>query len=76
MPQAIDPLIAAVIGRDPRGCGYRSILWTAKLLRHYLQKVHNVRVPVASIRSALARLETRWQPVTVLAGEQSQGNVA
>ncbi len=30
----------------------------------------------ASIRSALARLETRWQPVTVLAGEQSQGNVA
>jgi transposase len=28
----IDPLIAAVIERDPRDCGYRSTVWTAPLL--------------------------------------------
>lgn len=75
-PQALDLLIASIIDRDPRECGYRSLLWTAKLLRQYLQDVHNVKVTVASVRSALARLETRWQPVTVLAGEHSHDKVA
>lgn len=73
-PQAIDSLIAAVIGRDPRERGYRAILWTAKLLRQYLQDAHNVTVTVASVHSALARLEAPWQPVTVLAGEQHSHN--
>lgn len=75
-PQALDPLIAAVIRRAPRDCGYHSLLWTAKLLRQYLQDMHNVKVTVASIRSALARLETRWQPGTVLAGDHSHDKVA
>lgn len=74
--QALDPLIASILDRDPRECGYRSLLWTAKLLRQYLQDVHNVKVTVMSVRSALARLETRWQPVTVLASEHSHDKVA
>lgn len=75
-PQALDSLIAAVIGRDPHACGYRSLLWTAKLLRQYLQDVHNVKVPVASVRSALTRLENGWQPVRILAGDHSHDKVA
>jgi transposase len=75
-PQALDPLVAAVIRRAPRECGYRSLLWTAKLLRQYLQEVHNVKVTVANVRSAVARLETRWQPATVLAGDRPQDKVA
>jgi len=75
-PPALDQIITSIIDRDPRECGYRSILWTAKLLRQYLQEVHNVKVTVASVRSALARLETRWPPGTVLAGGHSHDKVA
>jgi hypothetical protein len=67
-PQALAQMITAIIDRDPCECGYRSLLWTVKLLRQYLQDEHNVKVTVATVRcSALARLETHWQPVTVLA---------
>jgi transposase len=75
-PQALDQMIIAIIDRDPRECGYRSLLWTAKLLRQYLEEAHNVKVTVASVRSALAHLETRWQPGTVLAGGHSHDKVA
>lgn len=73
-PQAIDSLIVSALGHAPRECGYRALLWTAKLLRQYLQDAHHVQVTIASVRAALARLEAPWQPVTVLAGEQHSHN--
>lgn len=75
-PQALDQMIISIIDRDPRECGYHSLLWTAKLLRQYLQAVHNVKVTVAHVRSALARLETRWQPTPMLANDRSHDKVA
>jgi transposase len=73
-PEALDQIISSIIDRDPRECGYRSILWTTMLLRQYLREVYSVKVTIANVRSALTRLETRWQPVTVLAGEQYSHN--
>lgn len=75
LPQAIDSLIASAIGRAPRECGYCALLWTAKLLRQYLQDAHHVTVTVASVRSALARLEAPSRSVTVLASQQRNDNV-
>jgi transposase len=73
-PEALDQMISSIINRDPRECGYRSILWTTMLLQQYLREVYSVKVTVAGVRSALTRLETRWQPVTVLPGEQYSHN--
>lgn len=75
-PQVIESLIASAIGRTPRACGYRALLWTAKLLQQYLQDAHHVTVTMTSIRSALARLESPSRSVTVLASEQRNDNVA
>ena len=38
----IDPLIDEVIETDPRDLGYRSTVWTAALLRHYLAEYHQL----------------------------------
>jgi len=76
VPAALDPLLATALAHDPRACGYRSILWTVKLLRQYLYEVHRVKVSAAHVRSALARLENRWQSTSVLADEQSYRTVA
>jgi len=76
LPQVIDSLIASAIGRAPRECGYCSLLWTAKLLRQYLQDAHHVTVTVASVRAALARLEAPSRSVTVMASQQRNDNVA
>ena len=57
----IDPLIAAVIDRDPRGFGYRHTGWTNALLRRYLEEVHGLTVSRRSVRRALARLGIRWK---------------
>src|SRR5437762_2126166 len=35
--EIIDPLIDRVIDQDPRELGYRATVWTAPLLRHYLE---------------------------------------
>ena len=75
-PQAIDPLITSAIGRAPREYGYRALLWTAKLLRQYLQDAHHVTVTVASVRSALARLEASSRSVTVQVNQHHNDNVA
>ena len=75
-PQTIDLLITSAIGRVPRECGYRALLWTAKLLRQYLQDAHQVTVTVANVRSALARLEARHRSVTVQVHQQPNDNVA
>ena len=57
----IDPLLEAVIDRDPSDWGYTATVWTAPLLRHYLEEVHRLRVSRPSVSLALARLRIRWK---------------
>jgi transposase len=57
----IDPLIDAVIDRDPRTLGYRSTVWTAPLLVEYLREAHQIEVGCTSVRSAIERLRIRWK---------------
>jgi transposase len=57
----IDPLILAVIDGDPRELGYRSTVWTAPLLCHYLREVHHLAVSRPSVSFAIARLDLRWK---------------
>jgi transposase len=64
----IDPLVAEVIDTDPRLYGYRHTIWTAPLLRHYLQQVHGISICRKSVSLAIARLGLRWKrPRHVLA---------
>jgi transposase len=57
----IDPLIAEVIDTDPRKSGYHSTVWTAPLLRAYLEQVHGIAVSRKSVSLAIARLRMRWK---------------
>lgn len=57
----IDPLIEQVIERDPRESGYRSTIWTAALLQHYLAEEHRLGVSTKSVSRALERLRFRWK---------------
>src|SRR5512147_2955414 len=57
----IDPLIAAVIDRDPRDLGYHSTGWTAPLLRKHLEQVHGIVVSRKSVSLALDRLRIAWK---------------
>lgn len=57
----IDPLIAEVIDTDPRELGYHSTVWTAPLLREYLEQVHGIAVSRKSVSLALTRLRMRWK---------------
>jgi transposase len=57
----IEPLIEAVIDHDPRQWGYRSTVWTAPLLRHYLEDLQGLSVSRQSVSLALVRLRIRWK---------------
>jgi transposase len=57
----IDPLLDRLIDQDPRGLGYRATVWTAPLLRHYLEAEQGLRVSRQSVSLALARLRIRWK---------------
>jgi transposase len=57
----IDPLIVAVIERDPRDLGYRSTVWTAPLLTQYLWEEHDLTVSRPSVSRALGRVGFRWK---------------
>jgi transposase len=57
----IDPLIDAVIEKDPHKLGYRSPVWTAPLLKLYLERAHKIEVSRQSVSLALARLQVRWK---------------
>jgi transposase len=57
----IDPLIDAVIERDPRELDYRSTVWAAGLLVAYLRDEHRLSVSDDSVRLAIARLSIRWK---------------
>jgi transposase len=55
----IEPLLDAVIDEDPRDFGYQAAVWTAPLLRHYLQEGSQVIASRQSVSLALARLRVR-----------------
>jgi transposase len=57
----IDPLIAEVIDQDPRTLGYHSTVWTAPLLREYLEQVHGIAVSQKSVSLAIERWRMRWK---------------
>lgn len=57
----IEPLMDAVIDRNPREWGYQATVWTARLLMQYLAEVHHLRVSRASVSLALGRLRMRWK---------------
>jgi transposase len=57
----IDPLIDEVIDLDPRAFGYRSTVWTAMLLVHYLRHGHGLVGSDDSVRLAIRRLRIRWK---------------
>ena len=59
--EIIDPLLEAVLDQEPRTLGYRATVWTAPLLQHYLQAVHNIQVSRPSVSLALGRLRVRWK---------------
>ena len=59
--EIIDPLLEAVLDQEPRTLGYRATVWTAPLLPHYLQEVHDLRVSRPSVSLALGRLRVRWK---------------
>jgi transposase len=57
----IESLIAEVIEEDPREYGYRSTVWTARLLVEYLTSEHGVEVSLRSVGYALGREQLRWK---------------
>jgi transposase len=57
----IETLLAPILDEDPRERGYRSTVWTAALLRQYLQDVHRLEVSQRSVSRALARLGVTWK---------------
>jgi transposase len=56
-----DAWIEEVIEGDPRDCGYAATVWTAPLLRQYLEDVQDVSVSEDSVRRAIDRLGFRWK---------------
>jgi transposase len=57
----IDPLIEEIIELDPREFGYRSAVWAATLLVHYLWDFHPISVSHQSVSIAIERLRIRWK---------------
>jgi transposase len=57
----IDRWIAQVIDSDPRDLGYQSTVWTAPLLKQYLQDHHAIEISRKTVSRALARLKIRWK---------------
>jgi len=59
--EIIDPLIDEVIDQDPREFGYPSTIWTAPLLRQYLEDEHQIEVCTKSVSFAIDRLRIAWK---------------
>jgi len=71
----IDPLIVAVLGRDPHEFGYCSPRWTPTLLERYLRTVLNLTVCRRSVSLALLRLDKHHQ-APLLATHAMHGGLA
>ena len=67
----IEPLLLKVLDEEPQRYGYPSTVWTAPLLRHYLQTVHGFKVSLRSIGLALARLDMTWHRPRHVLGQRS-----
>lgn len=66
--QAVDELIAEVIGTDPRQQGYRLAGWTTGLLRQQLRRSRDLAVSERTVRRCLRQLGYRYKrPRYVLA---------
>lgn len=66
--QAVDDVIAEVIGTDPRQHGYRLASWTTGLLRQQLRRRRDLAVSERTVRRCLRRLGYRYKrPRYVLA---------
>src|SRR5262245_23488996 len=65
----IDPLIEALLPRDPHEFGYCAPKWTPTLLERYLRNVANITVCRRSVSLALKRLGHRGQMVEAEAGQ-------
>jgi transposase len=59
--QKVKELILSVINTDPREFGYRSPVWTTPLLRHHLERVHQLEASGKTIRRALKDLGYRYK---------------
>ena len=57
----IDPIIDRVVDQDPRQFGYRQTVWTAELLRRYLEDAHHIAISKRSVNRAIARLGIGWK---------------
>jgi transposase len=57
----IEPLLDQVINEDPHAWGYQATVWTAPLLRRYLEDQHRITVSPRSVSAALGRLAIRWK---------------
>ena len=67
----VEPLLDAVIDEDPRSFGYHASVWTAPLLRRYLEEAYQIRASRQSVSLALARLRVRWKRPRYTAARQS-----
>jgi transposase len=68
-PRLTPRRLAAVLGRDPRRCGYRATSWTVPLLGHYLRRRHGVTVSARTLRRRLHDAGYCWKrPRYVYAG--------
>lgn len=54
-------MILEITERDPRALGCRSTIWTANLLRYYLEEQHHLCVSRKNVTLATARLGLRWK---------------
>jgi transposase len=59
--RVIDPLIAAVLDRDPHEFGYCAPRWTPTILERYLRNMLNLTVCRRSVSLALKRLSQQRQ---------------
>ena len=59
--QKAKELILSVIKTDPREFDYRSPVWTTPLLRHHLERVHQLEASGKTIRRALKDLGYRYK---------------
>jgi transposase len=57
----IEPIIAQLVGTDPRDFGYHQTIWTADLLSLHLRKRHHVTASLPSVKRAIARLGVIWK---------------
>lgn len=57
----LDTWIEEVLDGDPRDFGYAATVWTAPLLRQYLEDTRRTSTSEDSVRRAIARLGFRWK---------------